>query len=64
MITKEEVKSIVDYSIETNRISDLVIFVCTSGYPVPFDEVHLVEVRRLREVNDELVKGYQFFWSS
>ncbi len=46
----EEVEELVAFFEETGQARDrLVIYGCTSGYPVPFHEVCLLEVRRLRE---------------
>jgi N-acetylneuraminate synthase len=60
MTTKEEEKKIVNLFIEKNRISDLVLYACTSGYPVPFDQIHLLGVKRLREEYGHLVKAIGF----
>ena len=34
---------------DRGRLADLVLYACTSGYPVPFEDVCLLEVQRLRE---------------
>ncbi len=50
MTTKEEEKVIVDFFEHTNSARDrLVIYSCTSGYPVAFDDVCLLEIVRLND---------------
>ena len=41
-------------------MKDLVIFDCTSGYPVPFKDVCLLEINRLREKYEGKVKAIGF----
>lgn len=60
MTTREEENLIINLFIQMNRIRDLVLYACTSGYPVPFDEVHLLEVKRLKEDYGKLVKAIGF----
>ena len=50
MTTKEEVEEIVKFFEETNQAkSRLLIYSCTSGYPVPFEDVALLEINWLYE---------------
>jgi sialic acid synthase len=50
MTTKEEVEEIVKFFEETNQAkSRLLIYSCTSGYPVPFKDVCLLEINWLYE---------------
>ena len=61
MTTQEEEKKIVNLYEETNQAKDrLVIYSCTSGYPVPFEDVCLLEIKRLRETFGERVKAIGF----
>lgn len=60
MTTKEEEKKIIDFFLEKDRAKDLVIYACTSGYPVPFEDICLHEITRLRETYGDLVKGIGF----
>ena len=60
MTTKEEEKKIINFFKEKNRAKDLVIYACTSGYPVPFDDICLNEITRLKEEYGEDVKGIGF----
>jgi N-acetylneuraminate synthase len=60
MTTREEEKEIVDLFVKNQRNQDLVLFSCTSGYPVPFSDVCLLEISRLKEAYGELVKSIGF----
>lgn len=60
MTSKEEEKKIVDFFKDKNRNRDLVIYACTSGYPVPFEDICLQEISRLKESFGRDVKGIGF----
>jgi len=50
MTTREEVEEIVSFFEETSQAkSRLLIYSCTSGYPVPFEDVSLLEINWLYE---------------
>ena len=49
MTTHEEQDRIVGLLEEKGRARDSVLYACTSGYPVPFEDIGLFEVSRLRE---------------
>jgi sialic acid synthase len=61
MTTHEEEKKVVDFFEEKNVAKNrLVIYSCTSGYPVPFENVCLLEIKRLHEVYGNRVKEIGF----
>lgn len=60
MTTKDEIKDIVDFFTERGRNKDLVVYNCTSGYPVPFEDVCLLEILELRKNYGEKVKSIGF----
>ncbi|MFR9619955.1 MAG: N-acetylneuraminate synthase family protein [Rikenellaceae bacterium] len=60
MTTKEEEQQIVELFEAKGRNMDLVIYGCTSGYPVPFEDVCLLEITRLRESYEVRVKAIGF----
>lgn len=60
MTTREEESRIVDFLESADRARDTVIYACTSGYPVPFEDVALLEIRRLDETYGKKVKGIGF----
>lgn len=60
MTTHEEEEQIVRLFEENGRNKDLVIFNCTSGYPVPFNDVCLMEITRMRERYEDRVKAIGF----
>ena len=49
MTTQSEQKWIVELFENQGRNDDLVLFACTSGYPVPFEDICLKEITRIRE---------------
>lgn len=60
MTTHVEEEQIVSLFQKNNRNKDLVIFNCTSGYPVPYEDVCLLELRRLIETYGSTVKKIGF----
>lgn len=60
MTTHEEEEKIVTLFEQNGRAKDLVIFDCTSGYPVPYNDVCLLEINRLREKYENRVKAIGF----
>src|SRR5690606_40150493 len=61
MTTHEEEDKIVAFFEETNQAKErLVIYSCTSGYPVPFEDICLLEILRLKEKFGERVKEIGF----
>ena len=60
MTTHQEEEEIVALFEKNHRAQDLVIFNCTSGYPVPFEDVCLLEISRLREKFGHRVKAIGF----
>lgn len=60
MTTKDEEKKIIEFFKEKNRARDLVIYACTSGYPVPFEDICLKEIVRLKETYGQDVKAIGF----
>ncbi|RXG33509.1 N-acetylneuraminic acid phosphate synthase [Methanohalophilus sp. WG1-DM] len=60
MTSQEEEDKIVKFFEERNRANDLVIYNCTSGYPVPFGDICLKEILRIRDKFENRVKGIGF----
>lgn len=60
MTSREEEQQIVDLFVKNGRAKDLVIFACTSGYPVPYQDVCLLELRRLIDTFGSSVKRIGF----
>lgn len=60
MTTRTEEQQIVDLFLKNGRAKDLVIFCCTSGYPVPYEDVCLLELRRLTDAFGGTVKKIGF----
>jgi len=60
MTTKDEEEQIVQFFEDKKRAKDLIIYSCTSGYPVPFEDICLLEITRLREAFAKRVKAIGF----
>ena len=60
MTTPEEIETIVSFYEDKKRNKDLVIYHCTSGYPVPFEDVCLLEITRLKQEYGDRVKAVGF----
>ena len=60
MTSHEEEEEIVRLFEKNGRAKDLVLFNCTSGYPVPFKDVCLLEIKRMREQYENRVKAIGF----
>lgn len=60
MTTHEEEEKIIKLFENKGRNKDLIIFNCTSGYPVPLKDVCLLEINRMRNLYEDRVKGIGF----
>ena len=60
MTTHEEEEAIVRFFEQRGRAGDLVIYSCTSGYPVAFEDICLGEITRLKESFERRVKAIGF----
>lgn len=60
MTTRDEIHAVVDLFTRKNRNKDMIIYNCTSGYPVPFKDVSLLEISRLKEKYGDEVKDFGF----
>ena len=57
MTTKSEEEEIVSLFEETNQGKRLVLYSCTSGYPVPFEDICMLEIVRIKEKFENRVKA-------
>jgi len=60
MTTKDEIEDLVGLFSKFNRAKDLVLYNCTSGYPVPFKDVCLLDINILKEKYGDKVKHIGF----
>tara|TARA_Y100000766_G_scaffold59499_1_gene48870 strand:- start:6687 stop:7571 length:885 start_codon:yes stop_codon:yes gene_type:complete len=60
MTTKAEIEKIYNLFIDKKRNNDLVLYNCTSGYPVPFEDVCLLEILDLVDKYSNNVKEIGF----
>lgn len=60
MSTGNEIKILIDFYAERGRAKDLVVYSCTSGYPVAFEDICLFEISKLMDLYGERVMGIGF----
>lgn len=60
MTTKKEEQMIVDFFEKHNRTKDLVLYACTSGYPVPPEDICLLEISRLVKTYGDCINAVGF----
>jgi N-acetylneuraminate synthase len=60
MSTGSEIETLVAFYEERGRAQDLVVYACTSGYPVAFDDICLFEIGSLMDRFGHRVKGIGF----
>jgi len=60
MTTHDEERKIIDLFQRNKRNKDLVIYSCTSGYPVNFEDICLLEITRLKKDFHPQVKAVGF----
>jgi len=60
MTTRAEEEQIVSFFEAQGRNNDLVVYSCTSGYPVPFEDICLKEIIRIKNTFGKRVKAIGF----
>jgi N-acetylneuraminate synthase len=60
MTTRSEENRIIEIFETAGRMKDVVLYACTSGYPVPFEDICLLEIKRLRASYGKKVKAIGF----
>lgn len=60
MTTRDEEEAIVSFFEKRGRARNLVLYACTSGYPVAFEDVCLQEITRLHDLVGDRVKAIGF----
>lgn len=60
MTTKQEEEQVVQLFEKNGRAKDLILYNCTSGYPVPFKDICLLEINRMKEQYMGRVKAIGF----
>lgn len=60
MTTQAEEEQIVRFFEERDRAKDLIVYSCTSGYPVPFEDICLKELIRIRNKFKKKVRAVGF----
>jgi sialic acid synthase len=61
MTTLDEIESVILFFEEQQMSKNkIVLYACTSGYPVPFEDISLLEISRLKEKYNKRVKSIGF----
>ncbi|QEC78073.1 N-acetylneuraminate synthase family protein [Mucilaginibacter ginsenosidivorax] len=60
MTTKDEIQDLIEFFITKGKNKNLVVYNCTSGYPVPFEDVCLLEINTLIDKYQDKVKAIGF----
>jgi len=60
MTTIREEEAIIDRFIRKERNKDVVMYSCVSGYPVPFEDLSLLDIKRLVDTYGAIVKAIGF----
>jgi N-acetylneuraminate synthase len=61
MTTQHEVEELISFFEETGQARErLIVYSCTSGYPVPFKDICLLDINRLYSTFDQRVKEIGF----
>lgn len=60
MTTREEIDQIVSLFVDEDRAKDLILYNCTSGYPVAFEDVCLLDITTLVEKYGDTVGAIGF----
>lgn len=60
MTTKDEIEELIQFFTQKGRNQDLVLYNCTSGYPVPFKDICLLDILTLKEKYGDKVKSIGF----
>ena len=60
MTSLEEERKIIDFFEQNHKVNQLVIYACTSGYPVAYNDICLFEICRLKKEYGKRVKAIGF----
>ncbi len=60
MTTHDELDRVVSFYEERGRAKDLVVYACTSGYPVAFEDVCVLEINRIQEKYGAKIRSVGF----
>lgn len=60
MTERKKIAEIVDLFITNNRAKDLYLYSCTSGYPVEYKDMCILEINYLKTKYENIIKGIGF----
>lgn len=60
MTSKKEIDEIVDFFVKKEKNQNVYLYICTSGYPVKYEDMCILEIKKLKEKYGNLIKGIGF----
>lgn len=60
MTTRKEEEAFINLFEKNNRAKDVTLYACTSGYPVPYHDIALLEITRLKKDYGNIIKRIGF----
>ncbi len=60
MTKRSEIEKLVNFFIANKREKDLVLYSCTSGYPVKYQDMCILEIKYLKEQYGKIIKNIGF----
>lgn len=60
MTVYKEIEELIEFFEGKGRNKDLVVYSCTSGYPVPYEDICLKEITRLQDKYNGKIKAFGF----
>lgn len=60
MTNYKEIEDLISFFVDKKRNKDVVLYNCTSGYPVPYKDIRIKEIVRLKRQYGDVVKSIGF----
>ena len=60
MTSEEEINSIINFYRENKKLNNLVLYACTSGYPVPAQDLCLLEIEKIMRLYGNDINAFGF----
>ena len=60
MTSEEEINSIINFYRENKKLNNLVLYACTSGYPVPAPDLCLLEIEKIMRLYGNDINAFGF----
>lgn len=60
MTSKKEIDEIVNFFVKKGKSKDLYLYTCTSGYPVKYEDMCILEIKNIKQRYGNIIKGIGF----